>query len=173
MNIRYFIKNSRILVFCIGLLIFLSSGVVFADADIKYQTFNPDSIYYPAKRVIEKTRMALSFSEEGRVNLQIELLYNRVAELKYLTDKKLLSYIEQSSQRVAYEAAILLEYVKSKDIKRKEETIILFNFYKRILGVQRDIFPANSSYWLLVQQDIDTLSKGVEFLSKSKSKSEN
>lgn len=126
------------------------------DLNLPKTVINPGSFYYPFKRLIEKGREKIVFSESGRVSFYSSLLKTRLAELDYVTGKKALSEIEASSQRFAYHAGILTESV-IKTGKEKDNFSKIFGEYGEYLQTLRDRYPANSSYWLLIQHDINTL----------------
>lgn len=126
------------------------------DLNLPKTVINPGSFYYPFKRLIEKGREKIVFSESGRVSFYSSLLKTRLAELDYVTGKKALSEIQGSSQRFAYYAGVLTEAV-IKTVKEKDSFSKVFGEYGEYLQTLRDRYPANSSYWLLIQHDINTL----------------
>ncbi|MBU0671164.1 hypothetical protein KKF29_03325, partial [Patescibacteria group bacterium] len=64
--------------------------------------------------------------------------------------------IANASQRLAYQAGVFAESSITCGKNEKELVLSLFIKYKPILEKMRDNFPANSPFWLLSQQDIDT-----------------
>lgn len=123
-----------------------------------YPFINSTSEFYPLKRIWEKTLSFVIFLKGPRFNHESNLLKTRLAELKYVADKKILSGIETSSNRFTSQAGILIEKTKEINDKQKTEKVMAdFTQYSRILAELRDIYEANSSYWRLIQQDIDTL----------------
>lgn len=146
----------------LGIILFIAPAFVFAEdqqeISLPKTSINPGSFYYPVKRLFEKGRERLIFSQEGKASFYSVLLKNRLSELKYVTDKKVLSEIQGSSERFAYHAGILTEVVEQGKSGDKENIIREFEKYSKFLEGLRDNFPANSSFWMLIQHDINTLS---------------
>lgn len=149
------------------LLLFLSTFIfaeipVYADeavggTEIKTQSINPGSFYYSFKRIWEKFSERMVLNAQSKVNLHESLLKTRLEELNYVIEKRLLSEIQTSSERFAYQAGILTgEVIKVN--KDKEAIVKKFDQYSKVLEKLRDNFPANSSFWMLVQHDINSLS---------------
>lgn len=124
---------------------------------IKNETINPGSFYYPLKRLWEKGREKLLFNAKSRVSFHQSQLRTRLGELNYVVENKLLSELQTSSQRFAYEAGILKEELV-KGNQDKEKVIKEFEQMQRFLDKLRDNYPANTSFWMLIQHDINTLS---------------
>lgn len=114
----------------------------------------PGNTKYPLKRLKEKIKYILTFSQKAKFSYRKLLLEKRLSELASLVDNKNLTEITKAGQRFAYQAGILAE----NSIKG-QKTIIdpIFTQHKTILSKLRDMFPANSAYWLSIQQDIDAL----------------
>lgn len=126
--------------------------------ELKTENINPGSVYYPVKRAWEKISEKLQFGKEGKINFQKSLLDRRLSELKYVVDNNLLNEVQTSSERFAYQAGMLLEDSKEQNSKDNKESVIKkFESYGGLLGELRDRYPANSSFWMLVQHDINTL----------------
>lgn len=127
--------------------------------DLPKTTLNPGSFYYPLKRLWEKAEGKFMFSSEAKKSFYESLLKTRLAELKYVVESKLLSEVQTSSERFAYYAGVLTEeLVKQNKVNEKGSLIKEFEKYSKYLDKLRDNYPANSSYWMLVQHDINTLS---------------
>lgn len=119
---------------------------------------NPESFYYPIKRLSENILLKFRFGTDSKYNFYNNLTRVRLSELKHVAEKKLLGQMETSSQRFAYQDGILVDYVVSSKLdKDKLKLLEDFEQYKVLIAELRDLYPANSSYWLLLQQDIDTL----------------
>ena len=126
--------------------------------DLPKTTVNPGSIYYSFKRLFEKGQEKLLFSQQSKKSFYESLVKTRLSELNYVIDKKALSEVQRSSERFAYQAGILTEEViKQNQINDKENLIKEFDRYNKFLSSLRDKYPANSSFWMLVQHDINTL----------------
>lgn len=119
---------------------------------------NPGSFLYPIKRLSENILLKFNFSSDSIFKFHRNLTKVRLAELKHVAERKLLGQIETSSQRFAYQDGILTDYIVSSKLDKEKGKILEdFEQYKSIISKLRDIYLANSSYWLLLQQDIDTL----------------
>lgn len=142
------------LTFCQPLIIYAA----IENINVKNEAINPGTFYYSFKRLWEKGVQILQFSSESKINFHESLFKKRFAELNYVARNKLLSEVQTSSERFAYEAGILTEELISKNkIDDKKALIKQFEQYGKFLPDLRDKYPANSSYWMLIQHDINTL----------------
>lgn len=117
----------------------------------------PGNPTYQFKRLKEKVNIIFKFSKQSKFSYRQELLEKRLSELVSLVEAKNANEIANSSQRFAYQAGVLAENSYKANKEERELIISLFEKYKPILEKMRDNFPANSPFWLLAQQDIDTL----------------
>lgn len=151
--------NSKIVPLLL-ILIFLTVQIspAFADDQLNLPktTINPGSFYYPLKRLWEKGYERLQFSRQSKISFIQSQLKTRLAELNYVVDKKLLSEVQTSSERFAYSAGILRQQL-NKESKDKEKIIKEFEQMQKFLDKLRDYYPANTSFWMLIQHDINTL----------------
>lgn len=147
--------------FSVFVLLLSIAPVVFAQSPESFglipQKTLPGSSGYVFKRVKEKVTEFFKFSADSKYRYRKELLGKRVSEYVSLVEKKDLSQISDGSQRVAFEAGTLAESPARQSKEKKAEIISLFEKYKPILEKMRDNFPANTPFWLLSQQDIDTM----------------
>lgn len=131
------------------------------DNNINFQkeTINPGSLYYSLKRLWEKGMNVFQFSEQAKINYEKSLLKIRLSELDYVVNNRILSEIQSSSQRVSYQAGILAEdLLKQNQPQVKEEAIKEFEKYSKFLLILRDNFEnSNSSFWRLIQYDVESL----------------
>lgn len=118
----------------------------------------PGSFFYKLKLLQEKLSMLVLFTPEGRVNYAESLVNERLLELKYTVETNSLSEIEPASRRYAYQAGVLTNEVIMHN-KGDKKTAVIKKFEKMmpLLAYLRDHFEANSPYWLLIQDDINTL----------------
>lgn len=145
--------------------IFLIPNLAYADTNIKLSTpqINPDSPLYPLKRATEKFLFSFQFTSNSKLTYQKELLQIRLAELKYIAENHLLGQVETSSQRFAYQVGTLIDFVKANKLdNQKKQILYTVTNYKPVLEKLRDEYKANSSYWLLLQQDIDSIGLNLE-----------
>lgn len=148
------------LVLMISFIILSFQSLVLAQETkvIPKQGINPDSPYYDIKRLWEKINEQVRFSQQSKIEYSQILVENRLSELSYIAEEKQLDYFETSSNRLSAQAGIVANLaVKLASSTKKAEIVLQFNQYIRVLEKLRDLYPANSSYWLLIQQNIDTL----------------
>jgi hypothetical protein len=149
-------------IFLISLIVFLCSArITLAISPENYnltgQKTLPSSPSYSFKRIKEKGLMIIKITSESKFKYSKLLLEKRLSELVSLIDVKEPSLITGSSQRFSYQAGILADLNSKLKSSQKNEIEIIFEEYKKILSELRDNYPANSAYWLLIQQNIDTL----------------
>lgn len=157
----------RLLVLFFLVIFVISSQSVYSAENftLPKSRVNPGSVIYSAKRFSENMLMKFNSSKEGRLNFYKKLMVTRLSELDYVAANKKLGEVEKSSQRFAYQVGILTDYIVSEKMdKEKEGLLQSFEQYKPILAKLRDVYPANTSYWMLLQQDIDTLNINAEKL---------
>lgn len=129
---------------------------------------NPDKyLFYSVKRLIEKGIILTKFSKNSKVDYFRDLTLKRLAELKFLVEKDLKNEIERSSQRLSYQIGILSDYINinEKELSEKKKvTSDLLVSFKGLLENLRDKYPANSSYWMLIQHNINSIDLNLEKL---------
>lgn len=151
--------HKKVLVF-LCLFAFTLSSPIYGDGELNLPNtkVNPGSFYYPLKRVWEKGWEKLQFGKTQKIDFYKSQLKTRLAELNYVVEKKLLSEVQSSSERFAYTAGILTEeLIKQNKAADKENLIKEFEKFSPFLDSLRDKYEANSSFWMLVQHDINTL----------------
>lgn len=116
----------------------------------------PTSSVYPFKRLWEKVRLTLAFTQKGKLEYKKLLMERRLSELAILVNDGNTENIERASQRFAYQAGIYAEHVQNNK-EATIEALEAFRKYKIVLPQLRDHYPANGTYWLSIQQDLDTL----------------
>jgi hypothetical protein len=117
----------------------------------------PGTFHFKLERVWEKIYLSFLFSNSARVKYHIKLLDERFSELNYVVTNKNVSLMEDSSSRFSTQAGVLAETLAYENKDARLATISKFSDYSGYLGKLRDEFPANSSNWLFIQQNIDTL----------------
>lgn len=151
---------------CLVVFLFLSLYLIFPylslastpeSFGLTTQLTLPGDPRYPAKRLKEKVIEVTKITNKSKSAYRQILLEKRLSELISLIENKNQNEIANSTQRFAYQAGKLAEGSYNDSSGRKNEIIALFEKYKPILEKMRDNFPANSPFWLLSQQDIDTL----------------
>lgn len=145
----------------VTLIFFLVPQLIYAQSAESFglttQLTLPGDPKYPAKRLKEKVTELFKFTHKSKSAYREVLLEKRLSELVSLIENKNINDVANSTQRFAYQAGKLAEESYNDSSERKDEIIALFEKYKPILDKMRDNFPANSAFWLLSQQDIDTL----------------
>lgn len=150
------------------LLYLLLPVCIFADQSgygLKSQVINPGSFYYPVKRLIEKAQYIFIFSNEAKLEFGNGILRNRLSELDYVIERKRLDEVQRASERMAAQAGLVTDLaVRMK--KQELSNTVLKEFESQIGDANklRDRYEANSSYWMLVQHVINTLSELSERL---------
>ena len=125
---------------------------------LKNEVITPGSFYYSFKRLWEKGLEKLQFSRESKITFYQSQLQTRLSELKNYLENKVLSEVQTCSERFSYYAGILTdELVKQNKSGEKEKIIKEFEKMQKFLEGLRDKYPANTSFWMLVQHDINTL----------------
>lgn len=146
----------------------IATKVFAAELNLPHLLVTPNNyIFYSLTRLTEKGLIFTKISKESKVDYFKKLTLKRLAELKYVVDNKLLGEIQQSSQRLSYQIGILSDYLSTNQnqlFKQKPDTKNLLNSYKELLANLRDKYPANSSYWMLIQHDINSLDINLEKL---------
>jgi hypothetical protein len=168
MSFRISIKNLFFLFSALLIFTLLRPQVIYAiDSGLLLKPkIIPGTFQYNLERAWEKVYISFIFSNKGRVKYYNHLLDKRLSELNYLVETKDLSNIENSSYRFSYQAGVLAEALEFEDNNSRLATISKFKDYSSFLEKLRDEFPANSSNWLLIQQNIDTLKILSEKLQK-------
>lgn len=125
---------------------------------------HPGTIYYPVKRLFEKFVTSLKLTSQSKINYSEFLLKLRLSELEYVVDNKLLGEVETSSQRVSYQASVLSDLAKDSQEDKKKRIKQELKTFATYLNDLRDKYPANSSFWLLIQHSINSLNSYSENL---------
>lgn len=146
----------------------MSTEVLAAEIKLPTTSINPDKyLFFSIKRLIEKATLLTKLNKESKVTYYKGLTLTRMAELKYVVENNLLGEVERSTQRLSYQVGILSDYitVDNKELSNKKQDIknLLIGFKKPLENL-RDKYPANSSYWMLVQHSINSIDLNLEKL---------
>lgn len=161
-----------LLVICLALLVLLSSSFSVALAseqtlmtanDLnsngfnKYESLNPNSLAYPLKSMEERIKLSFIFDRNAKSRYLISLVNIRFRELVYIINFKKTGFLKETVGR--YNGQIGKVKSNSENTTPDDKS----NFFQniKILEVLRDRYPANSSYWLSIQQAIDS-TRGLE-----------
>lgn len=130
----------------------------YEELNLPSQSINPGSFTYPFKRLWEKVRVAVITGHEAKVSYYDTLVIKRMSELGnvVMNDKK--DQIQKATERLSYFSGILTEYlIENGASEEKEKAKTRLESFLKPLEELRDRYPANSSYWLLVSYNIDSL----------------
>jgi len=148
------------------LLFIFTQNSVFAKEDLKLpdQKIRPGAITYPVKRALEKFRESLPIG--NKVSLYRELTLTRLAELDYIVSKKQLGDFQTSNERFSYYAGKLTETAASSGKETKDKIRADFDGYKNKLEQLKTTVEYGTSYWMLLQHSINSLTEYSDKLSK-------
>lgn len=141
-------------------LFFTQTTVLAVDINLPNVVITPDKyIFFSIKRLLEKGLIFTQLSNDSKADYYQGLTLKRASELKFVVENKFFGEVERASQRFNYEIGILSDYIAAnKDLeKKKAATRDLFISYKSFLENLRDKYPANSSYWMLIQHTINSI----------------
>lgn len=153
------------LIFCILLSVFIFVGTpeTFAQNNatdsaeivVNYEKINPDSYFYPIKRLWENIILSFSFTEEGKRSYMQELVENRFKELVYIANNKKLAEFEEASSRYN---SLIGSYVEKYSNTKKEMGECSKN-YQKILGELRKQYDTDFAYWSFLKSSQETTQK--------------
>ena len=154
------LKSQILAVFSVLILFLSIPAAIFAQSPESFglpvQKTLPGNSSYAFKRLKEKTATLFKFSKKAKSSYRQTLLEKRVSEFVSLVENKNQLEIANASQRIAYEAGKLAENSYHRTKEERDKVVGLFEKYRPVLEKMRDNFPANSPFWLLSQQDVDT-----------------
>ncbi len=163
------LKNKLVGIFFVIFLLVSTQTIVLAtDLNLPKSVITPDKyLLFSIKRLFEKGVEFIKFSKESKVEYYQNLTRERLAELKYVVENSLLSEVERSTQRLSYQVGTLADYVNTnrKDlVLDRKKTVALLSSYQGLLANLRDKYPANSSFWMLVQHSINSIDLNLQKL---------
>lgn len=162
----FFRKRLLLFLLIIGIIAYSSFPVYAHESTLPKVKITPDSFYFPFKRITEKIMANFQVGSDAKVNYYKNLVQNRMAELNYVVEKDYLDQIEKSTQRVSYQVGVLTDYVVAKKLNNKKQSLTdLYKEDKTILEKLRDKYPANSSFWMLVQHIINSIDINLQKFS--------
>lgn len=162
-----FISKKITVLLMVFLLFFTQTAVLAADLNLPDVVITPDKyLFFSIKRLFEKGLIFVQLSNDSKVDYLRSLTLKRASELKFVVENKFFGEVERASQRFNYEIGTLSDYIAAnKDLEKKKATTRdLFISYKSFLENLRDKYPANSSYWMLVQHSINSIDINLEKL---------
>lgn len=154
--------------FVLFMIILIHAKALAAELNLPKTVINPDRyLFFSIKRLVEKAIVFTKLDANSKADYYKNLTLTRMAELKYVVENKLLGEVERSSQRLSYQIGILSDYIsanKKELAKNAEITINQLTEYKTLLVTLRDKYPANSSFWMLIQHNINSIDINLEKL---------
>lgn len=139
----------------------LTSATITAASSEPTTTVKVDQVAGLTGKLIEKATLLLKFNDQDKANYYRNLTEKRLAELELTIKRK--DYqkkdflIEQTSSRYASYVGVTADFIIKHKLSQPKELFLKdLVRHKQILAGLRDNFPANSGWWLLVAQDIDT-----------------
>lgn len=139
----------------------------FEKLNLPTQPINPGDFYYSSVRLWEKIMEKFQFNNDTKFKYSNSLIDKRMSELGYVVKNRRLDEVQRSTQRLAYQVGTLTDFlIKQEDKQMKEQIKTKINSFFPALSELRDNFPANSSFWMLVQHDINSLKEYSEKLTK-------
>lgn len=118
----------------------------------RYESINPDSLFYSFKRLGEQIQIFFIFNNNEKMRYPLKLLSTRFNELVYTVNLQKTGFLTEIVSRYNTQIGKIKRDFKNIDSADKDKLIQKI----KILEVLRDRYPANSSYWLSIQQAIDT-----------------
>lgn len=162
------LKRAFVLFFILFLAFSLPINTFASELDLPKTVLNPDNyLFFNLKRLIEKGEFYIKFNKESKAKYYKDLTLKRLSELKYVVDNKLLGEVEKSTQRLSYQVVVLSDYISANRAELTNtipETKELLINYNNLLATLRDQYPANSSFWMLVQHSINSINLSLEKL---------
>jgi len=117
------------------------------------------------KRVWEKVQERVITNKDAKIRLYSSLVEQRLSELDYVVETKNRNQMEKTSSRLAYYAGTLEEFLENNASQEtKLQVREKYKTYLEPLALMRDEFSANSSDWMFVQYDIDSLNNYIQKL---------
>lgn len=110
---------------------------------IDYESINPNSLLYQFKRLGEEVKLRLILDDNKKNIYQNHLLQVRFNELIFIINFQKTGFLAETVNRYN----VFVGKTKSSQQVKK---------FIAVLEKLRDMYPANSSYWLSIQQAIDS-----------------
>lgn len=130
---------------------------IFADTNSSYQN-NVTVAHLPnmSDKIQEKIILFLKFNNPNKIEYYQYLLDKRLAEIKYAIDTEQIDYVEPTASRYETFVGNLNGLIQTKlPTTIKTSLLETNNRHIKSLEFLRDQFPANSTWWLAIQHDIN------------------
>jgi hypothetical protein len=149
-------KLTKLNVLGIAVLLALLFILIVSSQLKSYSTSNPEHPQYSFKRLVEKIRLSMASDSQKKLDINISLLDERFKEMQYLAENRKLGQFQKSSERFNTAAGELIESAPDLSAPAKERLHQQATTYVKEFPRLRDLYEANSAYWLLLQQNLDT-----------------
>lgn len=136
--------------------------------DITYESVNPpNGSPYLFKRIREKISIFFAFSNKSKVQVYKKLVNVRLAELKYVIEKKEMGYFEQTTKRYFTTVGQLTEFLilsrlEDEFIPVKDELLS----HLPVLIKLRDTYDSSTAEWRFVEDDVNYVKGYINDLSE-------
>lgn len=168
-NVRIVLNMMRKILALVLLLTFflpsvsiLAQGMAEGDAtpaiEIAYEKVNPkDGGSYAVKRLKEKAMLALlSFSKQRKTDYYNKLVGSRLAELKYVVDKKDMASFENATTRYFATVGQFVNFLVSKNLtEEKIKARQVLTSHVPLLESLRDTYDPTTAEWRFMQDDVN------------------
>lgn len=166
--VKYFIILSPFLFSLSPVLIFPRALAQDQLMVVEYESVNPnDGFGYVWKRLGEKIKLSLLFfSTQKKVDYYEKILDSRLAELKYIVDRKDLNNIEKGSWRYSATAGQYADFILKKNLSdSRRGAVDLLKEHLTVVETFQKAFDPTTAEWRLVKQDADYLKIYISQLS--------
>ena len=145
-------------------IIFTTPHHLYAQEDFEVSTNHLPGFF---EKLQERLVSYTKFSKEAKADYYKYLLKKRFGELKYVIENDKIDLTETTSSRYSSYVGFIADYINSNGLNTKKEALksTLEPQKKYLQEVTR--FPANSSYWRFVRQNIDVINIFVDKLQSS------
>ncbi len=110
------------------------------------------------EKIVEKITLATKFNNNDKANYYVYLADKRFSELLYVVGEKKIDLIEPTASRyTTYVDTASLYFINNKTVKEKTYLLNVYEEHRKSLDELIKQFPANSSYWLMMMNCINTL----------------
>lgn len=117
-----------------------------------FEKVNPNLLIYPFKRFTEEVRLVLFLKSDDQKRYRYKLLDNRFKELVYIINFQKTGFLPENVNRYYGYIGSLRKDFPIVEPEYKDQA----KKYLSLLEILRDRNPANSAYWMSIQQAIDS-----------------
>lgn len=136
--------------------------------EVKYASINPtDQSKFAFKRLKEKVVLVLlTFMPAKKLDYQLSLVNERLAELKYIVDHKDITNIETVSERYFTTAGQTTAYANAKKLDQQKPKIIeTLTQHLGVLEQLKSTYDMGTAEWRFLEHDSDYLKTYIKDIS--------